>query len=184
MTAPLVVLISGYGNTLQALIEARLPAPIAAVISNEPVAFGLVRAEKAGIPTHIINHRHFSTREAFDAALQAQINVYQPQLVILAGFMRRLTPAFVTHYPHRLLNIHPSLLQAYPGLHTHERVLAAGDKRHGTTVHWVTAELDAGPIVGQASLAVTPHDTPETLKKRVQMLEAKLYPDVVRACSK
>lgn len=181
MNRSLVVLISGYGNTLQALIDAQLPAPIAAVISNEPEAFGLIRAQQAGISTQVINHRDFITRDAFDLALQTQIDAYQPQLVILAGFMRKLTPSFVNHYANRLINIHPSLLPAYPGMHTHERVLAAHEKHHGTTVHLVTEELDAGPILGQASCDIHPNDTPDNLKKRVQQLEATLYPNVIRA---
>lgn len=179
----IVVLISGHGSTLQSFIDAiaqdTLHVDIAAVISNHADAYGLERAKLANIPTHVIAHTDFATRSAFDEALQQQIDYYHPDLVVLAGFMRILSPAFVQHFAGRLINIHPSLLPNYRGTHTYERALAAKEKFHGTTVHFVTDELDGGPIIAQASLPILPDDTPETLKARTQEIEQRLYPEVI-----
>lgn len=180
-----VILISGQGTNLQTMIDAaaanshRLPIKILAVISNEPNAFGAKRARTAGIPTHIVSHKDFASREQFEAALQDKIDRYQPQLVVLAGFMRKLTPAFVAHYHGHMINIHPSLLPKHPGLNTHRRVLEAGENEHGATVHYVTEAVDAGPVICQARLPIKPDDTPERLKKRVQQLEYRMYPQVL-----
>ena len=167
---PLVVLISGGGTNLQAIIDAAvadLPVDIRAVISNEADAFGLERARGAGIETRVLDHRAFPDREAYDAALAELIDEYEPGLVVLAGFMRILTPAFVRHYHGRMFNIHPSLLPRYRGLDTHARVLAAGDREHGATVHFVTEELDGGPLIIQARVPVLANDDPQTLARRV-----------------
>ena len=174
----IVVLISGRGSNLQALVEARLP--ISAVISNQADAKGLDFAKARGIATAVVEHRSFGGREPFEAALGAQIDRFSPRLVVLAGFMRVLTPGFVGRYQARMLNIHPSLLPAFPGLHTHERALEAGVKLHGCSVHFVTAELDAGPIVIQAAVPVRAGDTPETLAARVLRQEHVIYPRAVR----
>lgn len=174
----LVVLISGRGSNMQALLDAGLP--VAAVVSNDPQAQGLQIASARGVATAVVAHRSHSTREAFDAALQKAIDRYSPRLVALAGFMRILTPGFVEHYAGRLMNIHPSLLPAFPGLDTHARALAAGVKVHGCTVHFVTAELDHGPIVAQAALRVRPDDDAGSLAARVLKLEHALYPRAVR----
>lgn len=179
-----VVLISGRGTNLQAIIDAvragDLPVELCAVISSRPDAPGLRCAEEAGIVSEAIDHRSYTDREAFDAALRGRIDAYQPDLVVLAGFMRVLTPAFIEHYRGRLMNIHPSLLPAFPGLRTHERALAAGVKRHGATVHFVTTEVDRGPIIAQAALAVSPDDTPESLATRVLAQEHRIYPLALR----
>jgi phosphoribosylglycinamide formyltransferase-1 len=179
----LVVLISGSGSNLQAFIDriadGSLPAVIAAVISNKADAFGLERARRAGIPTEIINHRDFDSRTAFDTALAASIDRYAPDAVILAGFMRILTEDFVRHYEGRLLNIHPSLLPKFTGLDTHARALAAGEREHGSSVHFVTAELDGGPVIAQSHLPILPGDTAESLRERVQQAEHQLYPQAV-----
>ena len=179
-----VVLISGSGSNLQALIDAcsypDYPAQIVAVISNRPGAFGLNRAQQHGIPTAVLDHRPFATREAFDAELQRVIDCYAPDLVVLAGFMRILTPTLVSHYLGRMLNIHPSLLPLYPGLHTHQRALEAGDSEHGATVHFVTPELDGGPPVVHASVPIEAGDTEEILAKRVLTREHMIYPLAVR----
>ena len=180
---PVVVLISGSGSNLQALIDAAdaaAPYAIAAVISNRADAYGLTRAAQAGIPTRVLDHRQFADRAAFDAALAELIDGFQPGLVVLAGFMRILTPGFVRHYAGRLLNIHPSLLPKYQGLDTHARALAAGEDEHGCSVHFVTEELDGGPVIAQAKVAVQPDDTPDGLAGRVLSQEHKLYPAVVR----
>ncbi len=181
---PVVVLISGSGSNLQALIDGaaggELPIRIEAVISNEPDAFGLERARRAGIAAEVVDHRAFDSREAFDQALMAAIDRHQPGLVVLAGFMRILTPAFVHHYAGRLLNIHPSLLPKYQGLHTHRRALEAGDAEHGASVHFVTEELDGGPVILQAKVPVLPGDTPERLAARVLEKEHRIYPLVVK----
>ncbi len=181
---PVVVLISGSGSNLQALIDGaagdELPIRIEAVISNEPDAFGLERARRAGIAAEVVDHRAFDSREAFDQALMAAIDRHQPGLVVLAGFMRILTPAFVHHYAGRLLNIHPSLLPKYQGLHTHRRALEAGDVEHGASVHFVTEELDGGPVILQAKVPVLPGDTPERLAARVLEKEHRIYPLVVK----
>ncbi|MDH0894602.1 MULTISPECIES: phosphoribosylglycinamide formyltransferase [unclassified Pseudomonas] len=179
-----VVLISGSGSNLQALIDSIAseggPARIAAVISNRADAYGLVRAQNAGIPTRVLDHKQFDGREAFDAALVEAIDGFDPQLVVLAGFMRILTGGFVRHYEGRLLNIHPSLLPKYKGLHTHQRALEAGDAEHGCSVHFVTEELDGGPLVVQAVVPVESGDTPESLAQRVHAEEHRIYPLAMR----
>lgn len=180
----IVILISGRGSNMEAVVRAaeaeQWPARIAAVISNRADAGGLDFAAARGIPTAVVPNKDYPTREAFDAALQAVIDGYAPDLVVLAGFMRILTPAFVEHYAGRMLNIHPSLLPLYPGLHTHEAAIAAGDAEHGATVHFVTAELDHGPMVDQARVPLLPGDTPQTLAARVLTQEHILYPRAVR----
>jgi len=173
-----VVLISGRGSNMQALLEAGIP--VSAVISNIAGAAGLAVAARRGVATGVVEHRRFATREAFDAALAAEIDRHAPRLVALAGFMRVLTPGFVARYAGRLVNIHPSLLPEFPGLDTHARALAAGVKRHGCTVHFVTAELDHGPIIAQASVPVLSGDTPDTLAARVLQQEHQLYPRAIR----
>ncbi len=180
---PVVVLISGGGTNLQAIIDAakeNLPVEIKAVISNKANAYGLERARRADIPVAILEHRQFSDRESFDAALAGLIDSYQPQLVLLAGFMRILTPGFVRHYHGRMLNIHPSLLPDFQGLHTHQRALEAEVKKHGASIHFVTEELDGGPIIVQASVPVLPGDDAETLAARVLEKEHIIYPLAVR----
>jgi phosphoribosylglycinamide formyltransferase 1 len=180
----IVILISGRGSNMEAVVRAaaaeQWPARIAAVISNRADAKGLEFAAARGIATAVVPNKDYPTREAFDAALQAVIDGYAPDLVVLAGFMRILTPAFVDHYAGRMLNIHPSLLPHFPGLHTHEAALAAGHAEHGATVHFVTAELDHGPVVDQAAVPVLPGDTPQTLAARVLEQEHVLYPRAVR----
>lgn len=174
-----VVLISGRGSNLQALLDAGLP--VSAVISNREGAGGLAIAARHGVPTRVVAHQAFSDREAFDAALATAIDGFQPALVALAGFMRILTPGFVARYAGRLVNIHPSLLPAFPGLDTHARALEAGVKLHGCTVHFVTAELDHGPIIAQAAVPVLDEDTTETLAARVLREEHRIFPQAVRA---
>jgi phosphoribosylglycinamide formyltransferase-1 len=192
MSAPLrniVVLISGAGSNLQALMRAarqeqweqRLQARITAVISNRSDAPGLTLARAAGLACEVLDHTAYPSRDAFDAALMTRIDTHQPALVLLAGFMRILTPEFVRHYEGRLINIHPSLLPAFTGLHTHRRALEAGCKVAGATVHRVTAELDHGPILAQAAVPVMPDDSPETLAARVRAAEHQIYPQAVRA---
>jgi phosphoribosylglycinamide formyltransferase-1 len=173
-----VVLISGRGSNMQALLDAGIP--VSAVISNQTDAAGLAVAARRGVATGVVEHRRFATREAFDAALAAEIDRHAPRLVALAGFMRVLTHGFVARYAGRLVNIHPSLLPEFPGLDTHARALAAGVKRHGCTVHFVTAQLDHGPIIAQASVPVLPRDTPDTLAARVLQQEHQLYPRAIR----
>jgi phosphoribosylglycinamide formyltransferase-1 len=173
-----VVLISGRGSNLLALLDAGVP--VSAVISNQPGAGGLSVAARRGVPTAVVEHRRFGTREAFEAALAGEIDRHSPRLVALAGFMRVLTPGFVARYAGRLVNIHPSLLPEFPGLDTHARALAAGAKRHGCTVHFVTEELDHGPIIAQASVPVLPGDTPDRLAARVLAQEHRIYPRAVR----
>lgn len=173
-----VVLISGRGSNLQALIAAGVP--VSAVVSNRADARGLELAEARGIATAVVEHRRHAAREAFEAALAAEIERFKPRLVALAGFMRILTPGFVERYRARLLNIHPSLLPAFPGLNTHERALEAGVKVHGCTVHFVTADLDHGPIVAQAAVPVRAGDDPATLAARVLEQEHVIYPKAVR----
>ncbi|RRU97513.1 MULTISPECIES: phosphoribosylglycinamide formyltransferase [Stutzerimonas stutzeri subgroup] len=178
-----VVLISGSGSNLQALIDSQAednPARIRAVISNRADAFGLTRAQDADIPTAVLDHKAFDGRESFDAALMAVIDEHAPDLVILAGFMRILTPGFVRHYQGRLLNIHPSLLPKYKGLDTHRRALEAGDSEHGCSVHFVTEELDGGPVAIQAALAVEPGENIEQLTQRVHSAEHQIYPLAMR----
>ena len=180
----LVVLISGRGRNLQAFIEAtrdgRIAADIALVVSNRADAAGLELARDAGIPTLVIAHRDYPTREAFDAQLIAAIAPLQPDLVLLAGFMRILTPAFIRAFEGRLLNIHPSLLPRYPGLDTHARAIAAGDAEHGASVHLVTEELDGGPVIMQGAIPVRPTDDAASLAERVMCeVELRIYPQVV-----
>jgi phosphoribosylglycinamide formyltransferase-1 len=176
----LVILISGRGSNMEALLDAKLPASIAAVISNEPQARGLDTARKRGVATAVVNHRDFSERAAFDAALASAIDRHRPDLVALAGFMRVLTPPFIERYRGHLINIHPSLLPAFPGLHTHRRALAEGVRVHGCTVHFVTPVVDAGPIILQASVPVLKDDTEDTLAARVLKEEHRIYPQAVR----
>ena len=176
----IVILISGRGSNMEALLDARLPAQVAAVISNEPAARGLDTARHHEIPAPVVDHRAYGDRTGFEGALTAEIERYQPQLVVLAGFMRILSARFVRAYWGRLLNIHPSLLPAFPGLHTHRQALRAGVRIHGCTVHFVTPELDHGPIVIQAAVPVLPGDTEEELAARVLKEEHRIYPQAVR----
>ena len=174
----IVVLISGRGSNMRALVEAGLP--VAGVISNVADAQGLEFARSRGIATRVVEHRNFASRDAFDAALAAGIDAFQPRLVALAGFMRVLGAGFVRRYEGRLINIHPALLPSFPGLDTHARALAAGVKQHGCTVHFVTAEVDAGPIIIQAAVNVRANDTAETLAARVLAQEHMIYPRAAR----
>ena len=183
----IVILISGSGSNMSAIVrraeqehwESRLGARVSAVISNKAEAGGLVFAREQGIATAVLDHKAYPSREAFDAALMAEVDRFAPALVVLAGFMRILTPGFVQHYAGRLLNIHPSLLPAFPGLHTHARALQAGCRFAGATVHEVTAELDHGPILAQAVVPVMPGDSPDTLAARVLTQEHRIYPQAV-----
>ncbi|WP_019342510.1 phosphoribosylglycinamide formyltransferase [Stutzerimonas stutzeri] len=178
-----VVLISGSGSNLQALIDSfdeNSPVRIRAVVSNRADAFGLQRAQAVGIDTHVVQHKEFADREAFDAALIEIIDTYQPQLVVLAGFMRILSAGFARHYQGRLLNIHPSLLPKYKGLDTHRRALDAGDQEHGCSVHFVTEELDGGPVAIQACLKIEPNESIDKLTDRVHAAEHIIYPLAVR----
>lgn len=178
-----VVLISGSGSNLQAIIDSLgdgNPAAVCAVISNRPDAYGLVRAQQAGIATRVLEHRNFADRQAFDAALIELIDEVGADLVVLAGFMRILSAGFVRHYQGRLLNIHPSLLPLYRGLDTHQRALDAGDKQHGCSVHFVTEELDGGPLVAQAVVPIEPGDDAGRLAQRVHQQEHRIYPLAVR----
>jgi phosphoribosylglycinamide formyltransferase-1 len=180
----IVILISGRGSNMEALIAARdagnLPVNIVAVISNRPEAKGLETAAKAGIATHYIDHKAFAGREAFDAALAECIDGFAPDLVVLAGFMRILTEGFVRHYEGRLMNIHPSLLPSFPGLHTHQRALDEGVRIHGCTVHFVTPTLDHGPVIIQAAVPVLDSDDEDSLSARVLRQEHRVYPQAVR----
>lgn len=180
----IVILISGRGTNMQAIVRAaqneKWPAKIVAVISNRDDAAGLIFAERQGIPAISVSHHDYSTRAAFDAALQDRIDGFSPDLVVLAGFMRVLTAPFVEHYAGRMLNIHPSLLPSFVGLATHRQALAAGVKIHGATVHFVTADLDHGPIVAQAAVPVLSGDTEELLAARVLEQEHVIYPRAVR----
>ncbi|CAI8919250.1 MULTISPECIES: phosphoribosylglycinamide formyltransferase [Pseudomonas] len=183
-TCDVVVLLSGTGSNLQALIDSTRtgdsPVRIAAVISNRSDAYGLQRARDAGIETRSLDHKAFEGREAFDSALVELIDAFNPQLVVLAGFMRILSAGFVRHYEGRLLNIHPSLLPKYKGMHTHQRALDAGDNEHGCSVHFVTEELDGGPLVVQAVVPVESDDSAQTLAQRVHTQEHRIYPLAVR----
>ncbi|EZI29122.1 phosphoribosylglycinamide formyltransferase [Pseudomonas extremaustralis] len=183
-TCDVVVLLSGTGSNLQALIDSTRtgdsPVRIAAVISNRSDAYGLQRARDAGIETRSLDHKAFEGREAFDSALVELIDAFNPQLVVLAGFMRILSADFVRHYEGRLLNIHPSLLPKYKGMHTHQRALDAGDREHGCSVHFVTEELDGGPLVVQAVVPVESDDSAQTLAQRVHTQEHRIYPLAVR----
>ena len=180
----IVILISGRGSNMEAVVRAldaeQWPARVAAVISNKADAKGLEFAQSRGIPTAVVPSKEFASRAEFDAALQETIDRYAPDLVVLAGFMRILTAPFVEHYAGRMLNIHPSLLPLFPGLHTHQQALDAGVLEHGATVHFVTAELDHGPAIAQAKVPVLPGDTPDDLAARVLVEEHKLYPYAVR----
>ncbi len=180
----IVILISGRGSNMEAVVRAAKaegwPARIAAVISNKADAKGLDFAKEHGIATAVVSNKEFASREAFDAALQEVIDGFAPDLVVLAGFMRILTPPFVAHYEGRMLNIHPSLLPLFPGLHTHQQAIDAGVTEHGATVHFVTAELDHGPMVAQAIVPVLPGDTEDSLAARVLVQEHSLYPRAVR----
>ena len=179
----IVILISGRGSNMQALLKMAAaqnwPAQIAAVISNQPSAAGLDVARAAGIAALSLNHRDYPDREQFDVALAELIDRYSPDVIVLAGFMRILTPAFVAKYFGRLINIHPSLLPSFPGLHTHQQAIDAGVKFHGATVHFVTAELDHGPIIAQAVVPVLDNDTEDTLAERVLEQEHQIYPQAV-----
>ncbi|WP_323086127.1 phosphoribosylglycinamide formyltransferase [Providencia alcalifaciens] len=179
----IVVLISGSGSNLQSMIDAcqrhEIDGQIVAVVSNKSDAYGLVRAQEAGIPALCVSSKAFTDRQSYDAALLDAIEQYQPDLVVLAGFMRILTPEFVKHFTGKMLNIHPSLLPKYPGLHTHRRALENGDKEHGTSVHFVTEELDGGPIILQGHVPVLPQDTEDDLVERVKLQEHLIYPQVI-----
>lgn len=184
----IVILISGGGSNMKAIVQHAQQqawaekglARITAVVSNRADAGGLVFASEQGIPTVVLSHKDFTSREAYDAALQTVIDSFAPDLLVLAGFMRILTPAFAHHYARRILNIHPSILPNFKGLHTHEQAIAAGVKVHGATVHGLTAELDHGPIVMQSSVAVLPNDSAEDLAARVLKTEHRIYPQVLQ----
>lgn len=180
----IVILISGRGSNMEAVVRAaqaeQWPARIAAVISNRADAQGLIFAAEHGIATAVVANKDYASREQFDAALQAVVDGFAPDLVVLAGFMRILTPPFVEHYAGRMLNIHPSLLPLFPGVATHRQALAAGVTEHGATVHFVTAELDHGPAVASATVPVLPGDTEESLSARVLVQEHLLYPRAIR----
>ena len=186
MSSPfkLVVLISGNGSNLQAIINAivekKIRASICAVISNKANAYGLERAAQAGIPSHIISADNFPNSYDYELALQKQVDYYQPDLIVLAGFMRVLSKTTIYHWgPSRIINIHPSLLPKYRGLHTHKRAIQAKEKDHGASIHFVTEELDGGPVIAQISLDILPEDTAESLAVRVQKLEHLLYPAII-----
>jgi phosphoribosylglycinamide formyltransferase-1 len=176
----MVILISGRGSNMQMLLDAKLPAKAITVISNNPAAIGLEIARSRHIETHVLDHRAYPSRELFDAALAEKIDACQPDLIALAGFMRILGNSFVSRYQNRLINIHPSLLPAFSGLNTHARALKEGVKIHGCTVHFVTPQLDHGPIIIQAAVPVLPEDTTETLAARVLQQEHLIYPQAVR----
>lgn len=180
----IVVLISGNGSNLQAIIDqirtGTLPATITAVISNRDNAYGLTRADKAGIPAIVVEHAQFESREEFDDAVMQTVDQYNPDLIVLAGFMRILSDKFVNHYQGKLINIHPSLLPKYQGLNTHQRAIDAGDRVHGASAHYVTPEIDSGPVILQSSVPIKPDDTADTLKQRVHEAEHKLYPEAIR----
>lgn len=180
MSCRVVVLLSGRGSNFQAIAEADLPIDIVAVISNRPQAGGLAYAREKGFTAIALDHTEHADREVFDALLADEIERHQPDLVVLAGYMRILSPAFIARFEGRLLNIHPSLLPSFPGLKTHERALAEGVKVHGCTVHFVTAKLDHGPIVIQAAVPVLADDTAATLAARVLTQEHRIYPQAVR----
>ena len=184
MTHRLAVLISGSGTNLQAIMDARkhgsLDVEIAVVFSNRANAAGLERASQAGIPTATLDHRDYPSREEFDQAMIDLLTPYSPDTVVLAGFMRILSSVFVRHYAGRLINIHPSLLPKYRGLNTHARALEAGDSEHGCSIHFVTEELDGGPLIAQAPISVQTNDTVDSLSKRVQQREHRLYPQVLQ----
>jgi phosphoribosylglycinamide formyltransferase 1 len=174
----IAVLVSGSGSNLQALIDANLSGQIVGVISNKPEAYALQRASNAGIATAVIQHKDYPNRESFDAVMHQQLLDWDVDLVILAGFMRILSAGFVQNWHGKMINIHPSLLPVYKGMHTHQRVLRTGDAYHGCTVHYVTAELDAGQALAQGVLRVSTHDTESSLAERVHVLEHLIYPQV------
>lgn len=179
----IVVLISGSGSNLQAIIDSvkeQQDVNVVAVISNKADAYGLVRAKQAGIATHYIDHRQYENRQLFDQALMALIDQYQPDLLVLAGFMRILTEAFVNHYLGRLINIHPSLLPKYPGLNTHQRALDANEREHGCSVHFVTPVLDGGPVIIQGVMAIESRMDKQQLEERVHCIEHKVYPIAIK----
>jgi phosphoribosylglycinamide formyltransferase 1 len=176
----IAILISGRGSNMQALLEATLPGKVSVVVSNNPEAAGLLVAREKGVPTVVVNHRDYADRASFERALAEAIDAYSPDLVVLAGFMRILTPQFVQLYAGRSINIHPSLLPAFTGIHTHRRALEEGVRLHGCTVHFVTPELDHGPIIAQAAVPVLPDDTESTLGARVLREEHRILPQVVR----
>lgn len=176
----IVILISGRGSNLRSIVEAELPVEIAAVMSNNPAAAGLEYAAQRGLKTVALDHRGYASREAFDSRLSAELDALTPDLIVLAGYMRILSDAFVARYQGRLINIHPSLLPAYPGLHTHRRALADGVKIHGCTVHFVTPQLDCGPIVIQAAVPVFGDDDETSLAARVLAAEHRIYPAALR----
>jgi phosphoribosylglycinamide formyltransferase-1 len=180
----IVVLISGNGSNLQAIIDdisqQKINGKIAAVIANQETAYGLTRAKDAGIPAIFIDHKSFASRQEYDVKMVECINEFSPSLIVLAGFMRILTPAFVEHFKGRMLNIHPSLLPKYKGLDTHQRAINAGDKEHGASVHFVTPELDGGPVVLQSKVPVFEQQNPQELADRVQQQERQMYPLVIK----
>ena len=176
----IVILISGRGSNMQAIVNAAIPdARIAAVLSNSTTAAGLAWAAERGIATESLNHKDFPSRLAFDQTMMEKIDVYQPDLVVLAGFMRILTPEFCAHYQNRLINIHPSILPSFTGLHTHERALEAGCRVAGCTIHFVTPELDCGPIISQGIVPILDGDTPDDIAARVLTVEHRLFPQAV-----
>lgn len=175
-----VILISGRGSNMRALIDAGTGMQVLAVISNRPGAAGLEYARSQGVATQVVDHQRYATRESFDEALAAAIEALNPDLILLAGFMRIFSPGFISRFPRRILNIHPSLLPSFPGLRTHRQALAAGVKVHGATVHLVTPALDSGPIVIQAAVPVVRGDTEESLAERVLQAEHRIYPQAVR----
>lgn len=183
MSKRIVVLISGNGSNLQAVIDAceanKINGDVVAVISNKPDVYGLERATSHNITASVVNHKSYDSREEYDVQLKLEIDKHQPDLVVLAGFMRILTPQFVEHYEGRMLNIHPSLLPKYQGLNTHQRAIDAGDDVHGVSVHFVTAELDGGPVILQAKVPVFPEDNCDDLSARVHEQEHRIYPLVV-----
>lgn len=184
MTSRIVVLISGSGTNLQAIIDAckstDYPGSVVGVVSNKVDAYGLTRANNANIKTIALSHKDFESREGYDQALIAKIDELQPDVIVLAGFMRILTPQFVQHYQGKLVNIHPSLLPKYQGLNTHQRAIDAGDKEHGVSVHFVTEELDGGPVILQAKVPIFDGDTSDDLAERVHEQEHRIYPLVVK----
>ncbi len=180
----IVVLISGNGSNLQAIIddifEQKINAQISAVIANQETAYGLVRAKNSGIPAFFIDHKSFTSREEYDAKMTTCIDEFNPDLIVLAGFMRILTPAFVQHFQAKMLNIHPSLLPKYKGLHTHQRAIDAKDKEHGATVHFVTSECDGGPVVLQSKVPIFDQEDAQELADRVRQQELQMYPLVIK----
>jgi len=186
MTSRIVVLISGSGTNLQAIIDAckadGYPGEVVGVISNIATAYGLTRAKDANIDTSTLSHKDFDSREEYDQSLIKVIDKYQPDVIVLAGFMRILTPGFVQHFQGKLLNIHPSLLPKYQGLNTHQRAIDAGDREHGVSVHYVTEELDGGPVILQAKVPIFEGDLADDLASRVHEQEHRIYPLVVKWC--